>query len=125
MKFWTAHIRAGRRPELVREGWSWGAFFFGALWLLMQRAWIAAVLDLALWVVIDVLTDDGTRLVLSVGLAIGQGLLGRDLVRWSLARRGYTLAHVIAARDDEAALGRLLQGRPDLAHSFVPVGELR
>ena len=125
MKFWTAHVRIGRRPELVREGWSWGAFFFGALWLLIQRAWIAAVLDLVLGVLIGALTDDGTRLVLAFGLAIGQGLLGRDLVRWSLARRGYTLAHVIAARDDEAALGRLLHGRPDLAHAFVPLGELR
>ena len=125
MKFWTAHVRIGRRPELVREGWSWGAFFFGALWLLAQRAWIAAVLVLALWVLVSALTEDGTRAVLSVALAIGQGLLGRDLIRWSLERRGYTLAHVIAARDGEAALARLLHGRPDLVHAFVPAGEVR
>ncbi len=125
MRFWTAHVRPGTRPELVREGFSWGACFFGALWLLAQRAWICAVLDLALGILTLALTDGGTRVVLVAALAIGQGLLGQDLVRWSLDRRGYTLAHVIAARDDEAALARLLQRRPDLVGAFVPAGGLR
>lgn len=125
MRFWTAHVRPGTRPEMVREGFSWGAWLFGPLWLLAHRAWIAALLDLALWVLVGALTGGGTRIVLFLALAIGQGVLGRDLLRWSLARRGYTLAHVVAARDDEAALARLLQSRPDLTRNFVPVGGLR
>ena len=47
MRFWTAHIRAGAAPVLVREGFSWGALLFGPLWLAVHRAWIPAVLALA------------------------------------------------------------------------------
>ena len=42
------------------------------------------------------------------------GLFGQDLRRWSLARRGFTLAHMLAAPDEDAALARLLGARPDL-----------
>ena len=54
MRFWTAHIRAGAAPVLVREGFSWGALLFGPLWLAVHRAWIAAVLALAASVLIVV-----------------------------------------------------------------------
>lgn len=108
---------------LVREGFSLGAFVFGPLWLAAQRAWIAAVIDLALGVLIVALTGNATELVLLAALALAQGLFGRDLIRWSLDRRGYLLAHVIAARDPESALARLLHRRPDLAPSLA--GELR
>ena len=64
MKFWTAHIRAGAAPELVREGFSWGALIFGPLWLAAHRAWIAAVLTLVAWVLIIVLTQDGVSAAL-------------------------------------------------------------
>ena len=50
-----------------------------------------------------------------MGLAWGWGVFGRDLVRWSLARRGFDEAHVIAARDADTALARLLARRPDLS----------
>jgi hypothetical protein len=49
-----------------------------------------------------------------------QGLFGNDLWRWSLERRGYTLAHVVAAADSDSALLRLLQRRPDLAEALAP-----
>ena len=125
MRFWTAHVRAGGVPVLVREGFSWGALLFGPVWLLAHRAWIAAAVDLALGVLAIALTGGGTAAAIVVALAIGQGLLGNDLVRWSLDLRGYTLAHVIAARDEAGAAGRLLQGRPDLLGAFVRPGELR
>jgi hypothetical protein len=41
------------------------------------------------------------------------------MVRWSLARRGYILAHVVAARDEEGALGRLLTARDDLKQTYA------
>ncbi len=120
MRLYTAHVRRGAEPVLVKEGFSWGALLFGWIWLLTQRAWIPAVLSLAAAVLITGLTDGGARLTLGLGLAVLLGLTGRDLVRWSLARRGYTLAHVLAARDLNSALVRLLTGRPDLAASFLP-----
>jgi hypothetical protein len=113
VKVWTAHTSAHAAPVLVREGFSWGAALFGPFWLLAHRAWIAGVLVLCLWVGVA-LVPPPLRGVLELALAWLLGLCGRDLLRWSLARRGYLLAHVVAARNRDDALARLLDRRPDL-----------
>jgi hypothetical protein len=122
MRIYTAHLKPRASPALVREGFSWGALFFGFLWLFANRAWIPGFLALAASVLIGRLTGDGSRIALEFALAILLGLIGNDLVRWSLARRGYALSHVLAARDSETALARLLTVRPDLAGTFLPAG---
>ena len=117
MKGYTAHLKPGRPPILVPEGWSWGCYLFGPFWFAGQRAWIPAAIHLALVVVIIALAPPWLRPILLVALAVTAGLMGRDVLRWALERRGYVMAHVVAARDEDGALGRLLQVRPDL----VPV----
>ena len=112
MRLYTAHLRAGRLPRLVREGFSLDAFLFGPLWLLAHGAWIPAAIDAALWVGAGALPY---RLVLWLGLALLAGLLGQDLRRWSLNRAGYVLAHVVAGRTADAAFVRLLGARTELA----------
>jgi hypothetical protein len=120
VKFWTAHVRTGAAPEVVREGFSWGALIFGPLWLAAHRAWIAAVLTLVAWVLIIVLTQDGVPAALLTTVIVLLGLSGHDLRRWSLEHRGYLLAQVVVARNELEALGRLLERRPDLRGSFLP-----
>jgi hypothetical protein len=119
VKTFTAHLKPGRPPVLVRESWSWGAFLFGPLWLLAHRAWIPAVMDVAATIVLLAALPDSVQGPALFGLAVILGLLGRDMVRWSLGRRGYILAHVLAARDEDGALGRLLMARTDLAQSYA------
>lgn len=114
MNAWTAHLKPGRAPVLVKEAFSWGAFLFGPLWLLASGAWIPAALAIPLLAVELVLLPPFARVIVTFALMLLIGLLGRDLVRWSVERRGYVLCHVLAARDDETALGRLLTARPDL-----------
>jgi hypothetical protein len=113
VKIWTAHTRESSAPVLVREGFSWGALFFGPLWLLARRAWIPAALAWCAWIGAALLPDPLDVLVL-VALHWLVGLTGRDMLRWSLGLRGFLLAHVIAATDEDAALVRLLDRRPDL-----------
>lgn len=125
MKIYTAHLRPRAAPVLVKDGFSWGALLFGCLWLFAWRAWIPAILALAAGVLIGALATDGARIALEFALAVLLGLIGRDLVGWSLARRGYTLVHIVAARDGDAALARLLTARPDLAAGFLPPGTAR
>ena len=120
MNFWTAHIRAGATPVLVREGFSWGALLFGPVWLAAHRAWIAAVLSAVLFVLILLLTTGGFAALLLCGLMLLLGLSGHDLRRWSLDHRGYLLAQVVAARTELDALAGLLERRPDLRGSFLP-----
>jgi len=125
MTFWTAHIRASSAPVLVREGFSWGAFFLGPLWLAMHRAWIPAALALACGILIVVLLPPGVAAVTMAALAIVLGLSGQDCRRWSMDHRGFMLTQVIAARSEPEALGVLLARRPDLVGSFLPPGAIR
>jgi hypothetical protein len=120
VNFWTAHIRAGATPVLVREGFSWGALLFGPIWLAAHRAWIAAVLSAVLIVLILMLTTGGFAVLLLCALMLLLGLSGHDLRRWSLDHRGYLLAQVVAARTELDALAGLLERRPDLRGSFLP-----
>ena len=120
MNFWTAHVRAGAAPVLVREGFSWGALIFGPFWLAAHRAWIAAALTLAAAVLIVFLTRDGVSATLLTTLIVLLGLSGQDLRRWSLDHRGYLLAQIIVARTELEALGQLLERRPDLRGTFLP-----
>jgi hypothetical protein len=119
MKSYTAHVKPDCPPVLLLEGWSWGAAIFGPFWLLAHRAWIPALLFAALALVIQLFTPPGLSAVIALGLGVLSGLLGRDAVRWSLERRGYMLAHVVAARDHESALARLLHARTDLGASLI------
>jgi len=125
VKYWTAHVRQGTSPVLVREGFSWGALLFGPLWFVAHRAWIAAVLAAVATILILYLTTDGMLAVLLMGLVILLGLSGQDLRRWSLDHRGYLLAQVVIARNEFEALERLLDRRPDLRGSFLPPGTAR
>ncbi len=115
MKLYAAHLKPAAEPELVREGFAWGAFLFGPLWLALHRAWISAAITLAADVLIAVAVPAPFDVVLWVGLAVTLGLTGADLLGWALERRGYLLVHVVAARGREEALLRLLTLRPDLA----------
>jgi len=105
---------------LVREGFSWGAFLLGPLWLAMHRAWIPAALVLAGGILIVVLLPFGVAAVTMSALAVVLGLSGQDCRRWSMDRRGFMLSQVIAARSEPEALGVLLTRRPDLVGSFLP-----
>lgn len=124
MTFWTAHIRPASTPVLVREGFSWGAFFFGPLWLAVHRAWIPAALALAGGVLIVILLPLSLATVTMSALAVVLGLSGQDCRRWSMDRRGFTLTQVIAARSEPEALGVLLARRPDLVSRFLPPGAM-
>jgi hypothetical protein len=120
VKIWTAHVRQGTPPVLVREGFSWGAMVFGPIWFAMHRAWIPAVLTVVATVLILFLAKGGLLAVLLAALIVLLGLSGHDLRRWSLDHRGFLLAQVVAARDELEALERLLTRRPDLKGSFLP-----
>jgi hypothetical protein len=120
VKAYTALLKADVEPVLVKEGFAWGALFLGPFWLAAHRAWIAAGISLAAYVLIAVLVPRPARDVLLLALAFVIGLTGNDLRRWALESRGYLLLHILAARGEEEALGRLLTYRPELASRFRP-----
>jgi hypothetical protein len=120
VKFWSAHVRAGTAPVLVREGFSWGALIFGPIWLAVHRAWIPAAISLAAFVIVGFMTQDAVQAALLAALIVLLGLSGYDLRRWSLDQRGFLLAQVVTGSSELDALAHLLERRPDLKGSFMP-----
>jgi hypothetical protein len=124
MRIYTAHLRDSRMPCLVHEGFSLGAFLFGPLWLFAHRAWIAGIIALAVLIgllrVAAMMADSGVPMILLLGYAALLGWNGRDLCRWSLARRGFTERYVVAGRGKEAAFGRLVARDPSVAAADLP-----
>jgi Protein of unknown function (DUF2628) len=114
VKIWTAHEKPRAAPVLVREGFSFGALFFGPFWLAAHRAWLPAAAAFAVGVLIVVLSRPPASIVLTLGLAFLLGLSGRDLVRWSVARRGYLESAVVVGTDADDARAKLFAARPDL-----------
>jgi len=120
VRIFTSHLKPGATPVLVREGFSWGAALFGWVWLLWQQAWIPAALAFALMLLVT-RVDDRWAGSLLIGLVLLQGCFGRDLVRWSLGLRGYAAGPVVAARDSDEALTRLVAERADLVGDLSAV----
>lgn len=124
MRFYTVHVRhRGLDPDrdiaLVKEGFSWPAFFFSLIWALYRRLWLATAGLLAAVLALEGLTaasglDPATGMVLSLGLSAAFGWLGNDLARRKLERDGFACTGVVAADDPDAALKRFLDGTPDL-----------
>lgn len=127
MRSWTVHLPPGAAPasvpstgpalrhppRLIPEGFSFWAFLFGPFWLLRHGAVLAAVAVLAALLALAFIPDPW-GMAGGISLHLLLGLHGHDLRRWTLARRGWKLAHVVQARDADGALVRLIQAEPRL-----------
>ena len=130
MTTFTLHLPRDARPgdataldesELVKDAFSWGAFFFTFFWFFFHRLWLAG-----LGVLLVVFAFGGIMALLDVHPLAGSiaqlllqsliGLEANSLRRWTLARRGRPMVDVVTATDrDEAeakAFARWLEQRP-------------
>jgi len=134
MRVWTVHLPAAPVPEagtrtrrkakppvLVPEGFSWLALFFNLFWLLFHRLWLAALAYVAVVLALVLLLPEPAGAVAVMAVQFLLACHAQDLRRWALARRGYRLAHVVAERDVDLALARLLDARPDLTEFWSRV----
>lgn len=129
MRFYTAYVRHGgldpdRDVALVKEGFSWPAFFFSVPWALLRRLWLASLVFVAAVAATEALArvvglDSTTRMALEFGLATGFGWLGNDLRRRKLEREGFVFQGVVADENLDAALKRFLDGAPSLARELA------
>ena len=126
MKVYSIHVRRMPAPELisVKEGFSWPAFLFSFLWAFWHRLWLvglgfvflqAAVAGLLLVVHFD----EVGHAALNLGAAVLTGAIANDGRRWTLARRGFADADVVAADGTERAERDFLRARPDFAADLM------
>ena len=129
MRVYTVHMR---RPaldpvtdfRLVKEGFSWPAFFFSSVWALWSRLWLVAAgllaLEFAVGAALSLLDRSfWTQTALSLSLAILIGMFANDLKRWTLFRRGFLEVAVVTGDGIDDAERRFWDQRPQLAADLV------
>jgi len=84
----------GEDVILVKEGFSWPAFFVPLIWLIYKRMWIVLAFYVAVAVGLTVLAElalvpESAVFVGNLAINLILGLEGNDLYRWTLARRRY------------------------------------
>lgn len=119
MNIYTAHTKPHAKPVLVREGFSRAGLLLGPVWLVANRIWVAGALAGCADILIGAFAPDSLRYVLAAAISWSIGLFGHELQRWWLEQHGYAEVHVIAAKDEDEALSRLLARRPDLTDDAV------
>ncbi|MET0528065.1 MAG: DUF2628 domain-containing protein [Microvirga sp.] len=137
MTTFTLHLPRDARPgdpaaleeaEIVKDAFSWGAFFFTFLWFFFHRLWLAGlgilVLVFAFGTALELLdVPPVAAAIAALLLQILIGLEANSLRRWTLARHGFVIADVVTAEDrDEAeakSFARWLGQRPAAARAQV------
>ena len=123
MRIYTVHHRQeatgsltglGEDAVLVKEGFSWPAFFIPLIWLVYKRMWIVLAFYVAATVGLALLADfaaapETAVFVGSVAINLLLGLEGNDLYRWTLARRRYREQAVVVGRNLVTAEQRYFQ----------------
>jgi hypothetical protein len=113
MAIFTVHTPAKEpfateQHVFLRDGFSFPAFIFGPLWLLWNRAYVAA----AGWFALLVVTGfGGSKLdmgeevpgLINFALSLLLGFEGVRLVAWTLERRGFVENGVVSANTAEKA----------------------
>ncbi len=105
-----------RPPSLVRDGFSWWALILGWLVLLRPGSWLVAMPG-GHGLAADrpsPAPESPAAWALLPGLHLAIALFAADWRRWELGLAGLVPGPIVAARDPDAALLRLLDLRPDL-----------
>jgi hypothetical protein len=104
------------RAVFVRDGFSFAAFVFGALWMIWRRLWLTLLIYV---VAVGALEYALARLGVGIGARVGVFLLVAFLIgmeaatlrRWTLLRRGWRDCGVVIAGDRELAERRFFDVR--------------
>jgi hypothetical protein len=94
----------GEDVVLVKEGFSWPAFFVPLIWLIYKRMWIVLAFYIAVAAGLTVLAElalvpESAVFVGNLAVNLILGLEGNDLYRWTLARRRYREHAVVMGND--------------------------
>jgi len=123
-------LRAAERFVLVRDRFSWPAFWFGPLWMLWHRLWLP-LLGYGVWLLAIALAlraiggSAAASVVIALAVALLLGSEAASLRRFGLDRRGFTLCGVVVGDDLEAAERRFFSafaGEPRTARPAAPSG---
>jgi len=130
MKIFTIHLRRdGLDPDrdiaVIKEGFSWPAFFFGIFWAFWNRLWLAGALLLTATVAVQMVSQSMIaggfgQSAVTIGLAVVVGLIGNDIRRWALDRADFRFAGIASGPNADEALRRYIEGDRAAADGVLP-----
>lgn len=131
MKNYNIYKHPNGKIEAVKQGWSWPAFFFGAIWALIKQLWMVAGLIFAYAIISSIIIqsvtpsydyyeygggDPSQALVLQsistliqLGIAVYLGVKGNSLREANLIKRGYECIGNINAVNPDSAISDALK----------------
>lgn len=109
--------------DAVKDGFSWPAFFFGIIWMLVKKLWIRAALWFGMYIgfsILEAAADESrgswVQTIAYVSLAaaylalwLAPGFRGNKWREEDVSQRGYKLVDVAHAETPEAAIARVLK----------------
>jgi len=88
----------GGEFRAIKQGFCWPAFFFTFLWAIYHRLWLAAVVIIALFLLVDLIVSLSNSIMPSTALSsykfyvtLAAGLLGNKVMEKNLISGGFEL----------------------------------
>jgi|SRR5215468_7667646 len=117
MPTYTVHAPRPRQGEttsaperflFVRDGFYVWAFLLAPLWLLLHRLWLAFVIYVLGYVLVEIglatlRASPNTHLAIGLLIALLIGFEASSIWRWTLGRRGWTTLGFVIGEDAEVA----------------------
>ncbi len=113
MKTYTVHLNpADPKPEniiLVKEGFSWLAFFLGMLFTLYHRMWLLSfiliILDVVLSILMakEIITNEIIIYCISFGIKLLLASNYHDFYRHKLSKKGYIFQGIASGKNEDEA----------------------
>jgi len=119
MKTFNVYKHPTQGIEAVKVGFSWPAFFFGTIWMLVKKLWGLAGAFFAAYIVlllIEKVTDQSGEggLLLAAGYFTGWLVPAFKGNKWreeNLSKRGYEQLTTVQAETPDAAAAQAAAGR--------------
>lgn len=119
-----AALRNDEDARFIADKFSWIAFLFPAIWLLVKRQWIAGITVAIVQTMVTILTSEPgamlAGLLFELALRLLVALEGPALVARQLEADGWTLQSVIAT--DDLALAEMIYDHETAAHASGDTG---
>jgi|TARA_B110000438_G_scaffold117418_1_gene114742 hypothetical protein len=119
MNFYTIHLRhkgldLDRDVAVIKEGFSWTAFFFSILWACSHRLWSAVGVYLfiqgAIYLIFQkIQLDLLSQGIVFLGINLIFGFLANDLIQLKLSREGFELFGIMKRKNKDIAYGSFLE----------------
>ncbi len=102
---------------VIKEGFSWPAFFIPFIWALWRHMWLAAIIYLLLLFATCLFIyffspDPISQVVLTLGVAVIYGYVANDLQQSKLFKEGFALCAILKAADSDQAYSQFLLNSP-------------